>query len=157
MPSISFLPDTYDIVWDGTSCSEVVFGLNPSAASNSYSAVAEPVFSSSGSQVIKDGTNAYSFVWVRGEPLFTPAAGSGSRVYASSRTMTVTALGATGACVTISTLPTSPRAQAAYAWRLSTSAGKLIVSGRIDVKPPGAYDQGGSGLTFVTGVTATRC
>lgn len=156
MPSFTFTPDPYNVTWDGVSCAEVTFGVNQAGSSNSYTAKAYQVFTESDSLTQDAGTaNEYTYEWSRGDRFYLPT-GSGTKLFATDKTMTATALGSTGVNVIVSSLPTAT-ATIAYAWSLANASGKLLVAGRIDVKPPQAYDTPRSGLVFVTGATATSC
>lgn len=164
MPTLSFVPQRFNVVWDGVSCAEASFNLS---VAGPYAATAYQVFDRSG-EYANDETGESLESYRQGDRFFTLAHAGGSYTVETRPTQSLT-VSTTGQVATVVFSSLEPGdglylgdgrvdPNTYYSWMLRVVSGPVLVAGRIDVKPHNAfvYTTPGS-IKFASGYTAANC
>lgn len=154
--TLSFRPATFNVDWDGVSDAKATFELACWDTAASYSAVAYPVYSSSGEEQCTVGGTTSQYPYVRGQRVFAFGAAC-LQVELPAVTLPVTAANAL-ATIRFSVITS---VSYAHAWRLTATKGtatRVIIDGRVTPFAQNPYAQsGGPSVSLVSGVTASGC
>lgn len=153
--TISFRPATLHINWDGVSEAKASFELSCFDGAASYSAVAYPAFTASGSVSAGPTSSPVIYKWNRGDRIFTVTYDGTSppfRTFLPNVSIPTTVTSGTAtlrfSAITATTF--------VHAWQLSGTKGtvtRVLVAGGVFPNMPSPYSSG----SFVGGITASGC
>lgn len=150
--ALSFRPETLNVEWDGVSDAKAIVGLACWDSAASYSAVAYPVYSSSGVAIC----NAVEHAYTRGQRVFSFGSGC-QKIDFPNVALPVTAANATAAIL----FSAITSVDYAHAWRMTATKGtssRAIIEGRVTPISQNPYvSSGGPTVSLVSGVTASGC
>lgn len=154
--TLSFRPATFNVDWDGVSDAKATFELACWDTAATYSAVAYPVFRSSGELECTYAGQTSQYPYALGQRVFA-LNGLCQPVPLPEVTLPLTAANAL-ATIRFSAITS---VSYAHAWRLTATKGtsaRVIIEGRVTPFEQNPYAQsGGPSVSLVSGVTAAGC